>query len=108
MNNQSLLIFHLLARPVLQVMAGRNPKEKATVKAVAASRMFSAKGRRTFVTVKLKLGASKKWIAEPVETGASGAITTLAKADGFVEIPENHQFIDADEEVTVFLFKETL
>ena len=104
----ALLIFHLLARPVLQVMAGRNPKEKATVKAVAASRMFSAKGRRTFVTVKLKLDASKKWIAEPVETGASGAITTLAKADGFVEIPENQQFIDADEEVTVFLFKENL
>jgi putative molybdopterin biosynthesis protein len=104
----ALLIFHLLARPVLQVMAGRNPKEKATVKAVAATRMFSAKGRRTFVTVKLKLGASKKWIAEPVETGASGAITTLAKADGFVEIPENQQFIDADEEVTVFLFKENL
>jgi len=102
----ALLIFHLLARPVLQVMAGRNPEEKATVKAVAASRMFSAKGRHTFVTVKLKRDLSKKWIAEPVETGASGAITTLAKADGFVEIPENQQFIDADEEVTVFLFKE--
>jgi molybdenum cofactor synthesis domain-containing protein len=104
----ALLIFHLLARPVLQVMAGRNPQEKATVKAIAANRMFSAKGRRTFITIKLKLGASKKWIAEPVETGASGAITTLAKADGFVEIPENQQFIDADEEVTVFLFKENL
>jgi putative molybdopterin biosynthesis protein len=104
----ALLIFHLLARPVLQTMAGRNPEEKAAVNAVAASRMFSAKGRRTFVTVKLKLDASKKWIAEPVETGASGAITTLAKADGFVEIPENQQFIDADEEVTVFLFKENL
>jgi putative molybdopterin biosynthesis protein len=104
----ALLIFHLLARPVLQIMAGRNPQEKATVKAVAANRMFSAKGRRTFIPIKLKLGASKKWIAEPVETGASGAITTLAKADGFVEIPENQQFIDADEEVTVFLFKENL
>jgi len=44
-------------------------------------------------------------VAEPVETGASGAITTLAKADGFVEIPENQQFIDADEEVEVTLLK---
>jgi len=104
----ALLIFHLLARPVLQVMAGRTPKEMATVKAVAASRMFSARGRRTFVTVKLRRDESKRWIAEPVETGASGAITTLAKADGFVEIPENQQFIDSGEEVTVSLFKELL
>jgi molybdopterin biosynthesis enzyme len=47
-------------------------------------------------------------VAEAVETGASGAITTLAKADGFLEIPENEQFVDADEEVTVWLLKESL
>ena len=67
--------------------------------------MFSAKGRRTFVMVKLKRDKSNSLIVEPVETGASGAITTLAKADGFVEIPENQQFIDADEEVDVALLK---
>jgi molybdopterin biosynthesis enzyme len=48
---------------------------------------------------------SCRLIAEPVETGASGAITTLAKADGFVEILENEQFVDADEEVVVALFR---
>ncbi|PIX31564.1 hypothetical protein COZ60_03905, partial [Candidatus Bathyarchaeota archaeon CG_4_8_14_3_um_filter_42_8] len=34
-----------------------------------------------------------------------GAITTLAKADGFVEIAENQQYIDVNEEVAVHLFK---
>jgi molybdenum cofactor synthesis domain-containing protein len=101
----ALLLFHLLARPVVQIMAGRPATEAKIVKALAATRMFSAKGRRTFVMVKLKRGKSGSLVAEPVETGASGAITTLAKADGFVEIPENHQFIDADEEVTVALLK---
>jgi molybdopterin molybdotransferase len=67
--------------------------------------MFSAKGRRTFVMVKLKRDKSNQFIAEPVETGASGAITTLAKADGFVEIPENQQFIDSGEEIAVALLK---
>ena len=67
--------------------------------------MFSAKGRRTFVMVKLKRERANRLIAEPVETGASGAITTLAKADGFVEIPENQQFVDAEEEITVSLLK---
>lgn len=76
-----------------------------TIKAVAGSRMFSAKGRRTFVMIKLEFDKSCRLIAEPVETGASGAITTLAKADGFVEIPENMQFIDVDQEVAVILFR---
>jgi molybdenum cofactor synthesis domain-containing protein len=104
----ALLIFHLLARPVIQIMSGRAATEAKTVKAVAATRMFSAKGRRTFVMVKLKRGKSDGLIAEPVETGASGAITTLAKADGFVEVPENQQFIDTDEEVDVALLKGTV
>ncbi|MEJ5327170.1 MAG: gephyrin-like molybdotransferase Glp [Candidatus Bathyarchaeia archaeon] len=104
----ALLIFHLLVRPVIQRMAGRTALEDKTVKAAASTRMFSAKGRRTFVMVKLKPDALRGFVAVPVETGASGAITTLAKADGFVEIPENQQFIDSGEEVTVTLLKSKL
>jgi molybdopterin molybdotransferase len=103
----ALMIFQLLARPVIQVMAGKSVKATPFVNAIAASRMFSAKGRRTFVTVRLVLDEeTNSLLAEPIETGASGSITTLAKADGFVEIPENNQFIDAGEKVTVFLLKE--
>ena len=104
----ALLQFHLLARPVLQLMSSRPATEVKTVKALAAARMFSAKGRRTFVMVKLKRDKSNRRLVEPVETGASGAITTLAKADGFVEIPANQQFIDAGEEVVVTLLKGAL
>jgi molybdenum cofactor synthesis domain-containing protein len=104
----ALLIFHLFARPVIQLMSGKPAAEAKTVKALAAKRMFQAKGRRTFVMVKLKCAKSGRLVAEPVETGASGAITTLAKADGFVEIPADQQFIDADEEVTVGLLKGVL
>ena len=102
----ALLIFHLLARPVIQAMAGKSPMEMASVKAVAGSRMFSAKGRRTFVMVRLVLDEEKGIVAEPVDSGASGAISTLAKADGFVEIAENQQFVDAGEKVRVMLFRE--
>jgi putative molybdopterin biosynthesis protein len=104
----ALLTFNLFARPVIQVMAGKTPSAMGSVKAYVGKRMFSAKGRRTFVTVKLNRDKSKRLIADSVETGASGAITTLAKADGFVEIPENQQFLDVDEEVIVSLFKESL
>jgi molybdenum cofactor synthesis domain-containing protein len=101
----ALLLFHLLARPVIQRMSGRSATEVKTVKALTATRMFSAKGRRTFVMVTLKRDKLNRFLAEPVATGTSGAITTLAKADGFIEIPENQQFIDANEEITVALLK---
>ena len=101
----ALLIFYLLVRPILQRLSGRTVSEIKSIRAFAGARMFSAKGRRTFVMVRLCLDENGKLFAEPVETGASGAITTLAKADGFVEVPENQQFIDVDEEVIVKLFK---
>jgi putative molybdopterin biosynthesis protein len=101
----ALLIFHLLVRPIIQDMAGIEAGESLSVKAFSGVRLFSAKGRRTFVMVKLKREKLGRLIADPVATGLSGAITTLAKADGFVEIAENQQFIDANEEVTVHLFK---
>jgi molybdenum cofactor synthesis domain-containing protein len=101
----ALLIFYLLARPLILQLGGRPVTPMKMVRAFAGSRMFSAKGRRTFVMVKLEFDKDCRLLAEPVESGASGAITTLANADGFVEIPENQQFIDADEEVAVILFR---
>jgi len=53
--------------------------------------------------VKLNRNEASQIVAEPVESGASGAITTLARADGYLEIPENQQFIDKDDEILVSL-----
>jgi molybdopterin molybdotransferase len=100
----ALLLFHLIVRPVIQRLAGRSRGKPETVKTHAGTRMFSAKGRRTFVMVKLERNEQNRLVAQPVETGASGAITTLAKADGYLEIPENLQFVDEDDEVIVTLF----
>jgi molybdopterin molybdotransferase len=101
----ALLIFYLLARPLILRLAGRPVLPMKSVRAFAGSRMFSAKGRRTFIMVKLEFDEACRLIAMPAESGASGAITTLAKADGFVEIAENEQFVDVDQEVAVFLFR---
>lgn len=101
----ALLIFYLLARPLIQRLGGRPVIGMKMIRALAGSRMFSAKGRRTFVMVKLEFDKECRLIAEPVESGASGAITTLANADGFVEIPENEQFVDVNQEVAVVLFR---
>jgi putative molybdopterin biosynthesis protein len=100
----ALLVFYLLVRPAIQALAGRGPEEGLEVEALAETRMFSAKGRRTFVMVTLKREEDHRILAQPVSKGDSGAITTLARADGFVEIPENVQFADVGEKVAVHLF----
>jgi len=102
----ALLMFHLLVCPFLMRLAGRTEKEVfRTVQAFVGIRMFSAKGRRTFVTVNLIREDDGRLVAFPVATSESGAITTLTKADGFIEIHESQQFVDAGEEATVHLFK---
>jgi len=89
-------------------MAGQPEEKPETVKAITATRMFAARGRRTFVTVHLTRDKADNLVASPVPLGLSGAITTLSKADGFIEIHESRQFIDAGEEVVVQLLRPTL
>lgn len=101
----SLLMFHLLVRPILLQIMGKREKPFATAKAVTTEKLFSARGRRTFITVTLSRDNSGRWLASPVPTGQSGAITTLAKADGYVELKETEQFLEAGKEIAVYLFK---
>jgi len=100
----SLFMFNVFVRPILVKLAGRPEEELPKVKAVVAKKMFPARGRRTFVMVNLTYDKAGTLLVSPVPTGLSGAITTLAKADGFVEISEKQQFIDAGTEIDVYLF----
>lgn len=102
----SLLAFYLIVRPVLFSMTGRRQRPFATIQATTAVKLFPARGRRTFIMVTISHAKKGGWLASPVPTGQSGAITTLAKADGFVEVRENQQFIDSGKEVPVNLFRD--
>jgi putative molybdopterin biosynthesis protein len=100
----SLFMFRVFVRPLLVKLAGRTEETLSKVKAVAAQKMFPARGRRTYVMVNLTYDKAGTLLVSPVPTGLSGAITTLAKADGFIEISEKQQFIDAGTEIDVYLF----
>lgn len=104
----SLLVFHILIRPIILKMAGKRQETPFMLKATTVEKMFQARGRRTFVMVNLIRDRSGRFLARPIPSGLSGAITTLAKADGFVVIPERRQFLDAGEKVTVYLLKPRL
>ncbi len=100
----SLFMFNVIVRPILIKLAGRTEETLPKIKAVAAQKMFSARGRRTFIMANLDYDKTGTLLVSPVPTGLSGAITTLAKADGFVEISETQQFIDVGTEIDVHLF----
>jgi molybdopterin molybdotransferase len=86
-------------------MAGRKEQKPMKVKARVSERLFPSRGRRTYVTVALRKDQGGKIMASPASTGLSGAITTLSKADGFLIIHENQQFIEKGALVDVELFK---
>ena len=99
----ALLTYNLFARSLVQRLAGRPVSALKTLVAFSGSKMFSAKGSRTFVMVKLEFDRSCRLIAEPIE--AAGIVSALAETDGFVEIGENQQFVELDKEVAVMLLR---
>jgi len=85
--------------PAIRKMARLPPKRSRTVKAKMGARVVSASGREQFLTVTIKNG-----IAYPAFK-ASGDITSLANAEGYIILPVNLDVIEKGEEVTVTLFE---
>jgi len=103
----ALTIFTLLVRPIISRMTGRQETEQEErVVAKCASRIYSAKGRREFLPVHLIKDETGSLLVYPTTEG-SGAITSLAMADGFIDIPEETQFLEEGEEASVQLFSQT-
>ncbi len=98
----ALVMFQLFARSLVQRLGGRPVSNLRSVSAFAGSKMFSAKGSRTFVLVKLEFDEKCRLIAEPIQTAA---VSALVESDGFVAVAENEQFVDVDQEVSVVLLR---
>ncbi|MFH1773347.1 MAG: substrate-binding domain-containing protein, partial [Methanobacteriota archaeon] len=103
----AMIIFDVFVAPLIRELAGLMQKERKKILAKAAMRIHSAKGRYEYLLVNLVRGANGALSAYPVLTG-SGAITTLAEADGYVEIPENREMILEESEVEVTLLSDAI
>ena len=89
---------YLLLVPFLRTVARLPAWRPVTVNAPLARRIVSTTGRHQFYTVKLVDGR-----AEPAFK-ASGDITSMANADGYIEIPAQTDVVEAGTTVTVKLF----
>ncbi len=93
----ALMIFHGFVAPFLRGIAGVNEfMEKKESRSLKLGRRYhSARGRSHFVLVKIE-GS----IAHPILKD-SGAITALAEADGYFEVPKNVEIMEKGEQVKV-------
>jgi molybdenum cofactor synthesis domain-containing protein len=89
---------YILLVPLLRRVARLPDYEPRTVRATLSRRIVSAPGRHQFYTVRLDKGA-----AVPAFK-ASGDITSMSHADGYIEIPAHADAVDAGTPVDVKLF----
>ena len=89
---------YMLLVPFLRKMARLPPWTPQTVETTLTRRVVSATGRHQFYTVRLVDGR-----AEPAFK-ASGDITSMANADGYIEIPAQTDVVEAGTPVIVKLF----
>jgi len=88
---------YIVLAPVLRKMARLPSQPPQAVKARMAKRIVSTTGRTQFLTVRLIDDLAHPAFKE------SGAITSMAFADGYIVIPADVDLLEKDEVVQVFL-----
>jgi molybdenum cofactor synthesis domain-containing protein len=89
---------YMLLVPALRRMARLSPRSYTTVTVPVAQRIVSTTGRHQFYTVRLVDGQ-----AVPAFK-ASGDITSMSQADGYIEIPAQTDIVEKGQLVDVRLF----
>jgi molybdopterin molybdotransferase len=89
---------YMLLVPLLRRMARLTPYRPTIVRLPLSRRVVSTTGRHQFYTVRIEDGS-----ATPAFK-ASGDITSMAHADGYIEIPAQTDIVEAGELVDVKLF----
>nr|MDO8098355.1 molybdopterin molybdotransferase MoeA [Candidatus Njordarchaeota archaeon] len=103
----SMVVFETLVGPTIRKMMGaRHLDPRGEVIAILGNRIASTIGRRDYVRVRLEQAADGATVAYPVRTSGSGIISSMTKADGLIEIPEDSEGMEKGSKVTVKLFPE--
>jgi molybdenum cofactor synthesis domain-containing protein len=89
---------YMLLVPALRRMAHLPPHHLRTISVPVAQRIVSTTGRHQFYTVRVVDG-----VAHPAFK-ASGDITSMSQADGYIEIPAQTDIVEKGEVVEVKLF----
>jgi putative molybdopterin biosynthesis protein len=99
----AIFTFHEFMAPVLRCYAGRRKERATIVSAHLPMRVNSERGRTEYLLVGLVQGQrSPQLVAFPMGKG-SGSVTAFSRADGFVIIPRQREYLEAGSIVDVHL-----
>jgi putative molybdopterin biosynthesis protein len=101
----AIFTFHAFVAPLIRARAGHPPQAARTLEAEVPVRIASELGRKEFVLVALA-ESERGPVAFPTPKG-SGAVTSFAQADGFLEIDALAPALDAGTTATVTLIGES-
>ena len=102
----AIFTFREFVAPVIRSLAGRREDSATVVPACLPLRVNSERGRTEYLLVGL-VQADGGLIAYPMGKG-SGSVTTFSRADGFIIIPRQREYLDAGAVVDVHLLSEGL
>lgn len=95
----SIFTFHEFITPLIRSFAGRAPGRAGSISATLPARVNSEPGRTEYLLVNLVSGPSG-WTAYPMGKG-SGSVSAFSRADGFLVIPKQQEYLEAGERVEV-------
>jgi putative molybdopterin biosynthesis protein len=98
----AIFTFHEFVAPIVRVMGGLRHTTRETLPARLPNRFNSEVGRTEYLLVNLVTGP-QGLTAYPMGKG-SGSVTTFGRADGFIIIPRDREFVDVGETVQVVAF----
>ena len=99
----AIFTFHEFVAPVIRAMAGRPAEPVRVIEATLPLRVNSERGRTEYLLVGLVPdGDARRTVAFPMGKG-SGSVTAFSRADGYIIIPRQREYMDAGTRVEVRL-----
>lgn len=102
----AIFTFHEFVAPAIRYLAGLAMDDRQEIHARMATRINSEKGRTEFLLVGLMSG--RDGITAFSMGKGSGSVTTFSRADGFLVIPKNQEFVESGERVRITLLGKNL
>jgi putative molybdopterin biosynthesis protein len=103
----AMMVFHLVAKPLIWRMAGIQASSSPdSITAKVPFTFEAGRGKRDLVAVQL-VQSKSSIVAYPL-LSHSGSASSLALADGFIDVPEEREFLQEGETVEVTMLNPAL
>jgi len=98
----SMITFELFARPAILKMMGKKNLSKPSVRAIMESSIENSDGRRIFARAVVRR-ENDRYFARVTGPQGSGILTSMARANGLVVVPEDAKAVKEGDTVEVLM-----